>query len=161
MKNEIIVIGTQPPCPRCSLLTQILEMKVAAMNLPAAVRHISFTSEEAQKIAAAQGLVPGTAKDVAKKLGVEIRIDDLGDVSANKAAYPPVEDRELQHLQQLFNEVYLLDNRLRNFENQAESTGILMTPVLVINGSILYTGSVPDLAKIRRWLLELKWTELL
>jgi len=49
-----------------------------------------------------------------------------------------------------------LDNWLRPFENQAKNVGILMTPVLIINGTIRYNGSVPDLGLIDSWLSELE-----
>jgi len=32
--------------------------------------------------------------------------------------------------------------------------GILLTPALVINGKVLCSGRVPDLAEIREWLVK-------
>ena len=153
MKNEIIIIGTLPPCPRCSLLTEIMERKVKALNLEASVRHIAYTSEEAAAIANSQGLVPGTAKDVAKRLGTEIRMEDLqGEKSLDEPDFPIITEEELLPLNQLFRQVHLLDIRLRPYEHQAEKAGILMTPVLVINGEIMHAGSVPALEDIQKWI---------
>ena len=155
MIREIIVIGTLPPCPRCRLLTEIMESKVKSLKLEASVRHIAYTSEEADTIASSKGLVPGTAKDVAKKFGTEIRMEDL---QAEKASDEPdfrvVTDEALLPFNQLFREVHLLDLRLRHYEHQAEYAGILMTPVLVIDGKILHAGSIPGLEDIQRWLSE-------
>jgi len=38
----------------------------------------------------------------------------------------------------------------------ASELGILMTPVLIINGELKHNGSVPKLAQIEEWLMELK-----
>ncbi len=155
MKREIIVIGTLPPCPRCRLLTEIMERKVKSLKLEASVRHIAYTSEEAAVLAASKGLVPGTAKDVAKKNGAEIRLDDLqADRTPDEPDFPVVTDEALLPLNQLFREVHLLDLRLRHYEHQAADAGILMTPVLVIDGKILHAGSVPGLEDIQKWLSE-------
>ena len=64
---------------------------------------------------------------------------------------------DLKQFESLFREVNILDNWLRPFENQAKGVGILMTPVLVIDGKIQYNGSVPDLKLIDGWLSELKY----
>lgn len=70
--NKIVIIGTQPPCPRCKLLTEIVTQISETMGLRADIRHISYTSDEAAQYADSVGLVPGTAKDVEKKAGIEI-----------------------------------------------------------------------------------------
>jgi protein-disulfide isomerase len=49
-----------------------------------------------------------------------------------------------------------LDDYLRPYETKAKDAGILMTPVLIMNGKIKHNGSVPRLNKIVDWLLELK-----
>jgi len=49
-----------------------------------------------------------------------------------------------------------LDDYLRPFETKAKDAGILMTPVLIINGKMKHNGSVPGLDKIVDWLSELK-----
>lgn len=64
-------------------------------------------------------------------------------------------DSNLNPYENLFKEVYILDNWLRDFENKAEEAGILMTPVLIINGEIKHQGSVAALSQIEEWLLEL------
>lgn len=51
---------------------------------------------------------------------------------------------------------YELDEVLRLVENRAKEVGVMMTPVLIINGELKHQGSVPSSCKINEWLLELK-----
>ena len=151
--HKIIIIGTLPPCPRCKLLTEVVTAKSELMGLDADIRHIAYTGDEAAEIAGEAGLVPGTAKDVAKKLGTEINLEKMG----KTAQVPELEflknlESNLRKYENLFREVYLLDNWLRPFENQAKEVGVLMTPVLIIDGVIKHQGSVPDLSQIEEWL---------
>ncbi|NDL67526.1 thioredoxin family protein [Anaerotalea alkaliphila] len=153
--NRIVIIGTQPACPRCRLLTAVVSEKVKDMELDAEVRHMAYSSEEAVAIAKKAGLTPGTAKDVARILDRKVDLHD-------KEAERDLEtldltglEPHLQPLAQLMREVWILDHRLRFFENKAQEAGILMTPVLVVNGKILHQGSMPGLDKIGAWLSEL------
>jgi hypothetical protein len=68
---------------------------------------------------------------------------------------------EMKQFESLFREVYILDNWLRTFENRAKDVGILMTPVLVIDGEIKYNGSVPDLNFIEDILTGLREDEII
>lgn len=153
--DQIIIIGTQPPCPRCKLLTEVVTQKAKAMGLKAEIRHIAYTSPEAVEIAAAAGLVPGTAKDVAKKAGSEIRWDDRADLPQVFKDQIDHLDQDLKQFTQLFKEVAILDHALRPFEAMAEDLGFLMTPVLIINGQVKHRGSVPLVSEIVNWLNEL------
>ncbi len=154
--NKIVVIGTQPPCPRCKLLTEIVTQKAEQMGLNAKISHIAYTSQEAADIASDAGLVPGTAKDVAKKAGIEINWG--AEVEISQAYHDQIKDLEqnLKPYEQLFKEVAILDNTLRPFENMAKTLGIMMTPVLIINGEIKHQGSVPWVSDIEKWLSALK-----
>lgn len=154
--NNIIIIGTQPPCPRCKLLTEIINAEVALIRLDAEVRHISYTCDEAAVYARAAGLLPGTAKDVSKKIGIAINWGDDCPVSKEDEAQMRVLNPNLRKFEQLFKEVAILDKRLRFFEDAAKDAGILMTPVLLINGKIIHQGSLPSVADIERWLYKLK-----
>ncbi len=153
--DQIIIIGTQPPCPRCKLLTEVVTQKAKAMGLKAEIRHIAYTSPEAAEIAATAGLVPGTAKDVAKKTGLEIRWDDASEIPQIFKNQIENLDLDLKPYSQLFKEVAILDHAFRPFENMAEDLGILMTPVLIINGRVKHRGSVPLVSEIVNWLNEL------
>ncbi len=154
--HQIIIIGTVPPCSRCRLLTEIVRARVSLLKLDAKVRHISYTSEEALELAAKAGLRPGTAKEVSKLIGVAIDVRNMPKAAVIAEADSPKElEPELSQLEGLFREVNLMDQWLRPFEEQAAEAGILMTPTLIIDGSIKHSGSVPGLAAITRWLSEL------
>lgn len=154
--NKIVVIGTQPPCPRCKLLTDIVTQKAAQMGLDATITHIAYSSQEAADVASDAGLVPGTAKDVAKKAGIEINWG--AKVEIPQAYHDQIKDLEqnLRQYESLFKEVAILDNTLRPFETRAIDLGIMMTPVLIINGEIKHQGSVPWVSEIEKWMSALK-----
>lgn len=155
--HQIVIIGTVPPCPRCKLLTEVVTVKAKSLGLDTEIMHISYTSEEANGLAGKEGLKPGTAKDVAKTLGLDINLDKMPKAS-ELSEFNNIENLEpdLKQFESLFREVNILDNWLRTFENQAKNIGILMTPVLIIDGKIKYSGSVPNLSVIEKLLVELK-----
>lgn len=155
MKNNIMVIGTVPPCPRCRLLTEILTSEVKVLGIDAEIRHISYTSDEALVIAEKLGLKPGTAKEVADKLGVGLNTTSANVIEVQALQWDDKKNKHLAHLKSLFKEVNILDNRLRFLEDAAEDNGILMTPVFMINGRVLYKGSVPNIDFIVKALSEL------
>ena len=148
--NKIIIIGTVPPCPRCELLTEIVKTEKELLKLDADVSHISYTKEEASEIAERIGMIPGTAKDVAKSIGEEIHLENMPKLVESIEIDP-----NFKQFEKLFHEVKILDDWLRPFEEKAKDAGILMTPVLIINGTIKHSGSVPDLKTIDEWLLDL------
>lgn len=155
--DQIMIIGTLPPCPRCKLLTEIVTARSEAMGLDAEIRHISYTDQEAAEIADQAGLTAGTAKDVAKILGQSIEPKNMKKFSEIlEPEFMKHLEPELKPLENLFREVFILDDWLRPLENQAVGVNILMTPVLIINGEIKHRGSVPDLRQIEAWLSELK-----
>lgn len=143
-----------PPCPRCGFLTDFIGEKVELLGLDVEMSHIAYTSQEAKQIAAKIGLEPGTAKDVAKKVGEEIDLSALPHQHKSD-----VDETDLEPGLQQFAKEYIksriLDNRLRQYENMAQKVGILMTPALIINDNIKHQGSVPDLDQLDIWLKEL------
>ena len=70
--DEILIIGTEPPCPRCDYLKQMVVDIVNDLDLSVPVRHVEYTGDEAHQIAKAAGLVPGTANHVAKNMGISM-----------------------------------------------------------------------------------------
>jgi thiol-disulfide isomerase/thioredoxin len=76
-RDEIWVIGTDPPCLRCDYLAQMAHELVNELNLPIIIRHLAYTDDEARQFARSFGLELGTAKDVAKKAGIEIDWDEV------------------------------------------------------------------------------------
>lgn len=155
--HEILIIGTVPPCPRCKLLTGLEREMVKEMKLDAEVRHIAYTDPEAEKIGRTMGLTPGTAKEVAKVLGEDVALDKMPKASeVSPPAFLQNVDPYLKQFEQLFREVNILDDWLRSFEDRAKDAGILMTPVLMVDGEMLHNGSVPEPERIRQWLSQLQ-----
>jgi hypothetical protein len=155
--HQIIVVGTVPPCPRCRLMTEIVRSAVKAQGLSAEVRHISFKSDEAARIAQTFGLTPGTAHDVADALGQPLDPETMPKApDEDELTFTGGLDPDLRPLESVFREVNILDNWLRPYENAARDAGILMTPVLLADGVILHSGSVPPPASINEWLSGLK-----
>lgn len=149
--SQIIVIGTHPPCPRCKLLTKVISDKVKELSIPASVKHLCYTDAEAMEFAGKFGLTTGTAKDVAKKSGLEIDSEKIKGIIANPlknvGEYKDYKD---------CNWSYELDEFLKPYQIKAKEAGILMTPVVIINGKLKHQGSVPPLNDIVNWLIELK-----
>lgn len=144
--GEIWIIGTEPPCPRCDYLTRMVKDIVAASGVPATVRHLSYTSEEARRFGSSLGLEPGTAKDVARKTGVEVDWDRIHTLIDGN-------DRESTCCATAANQWSpALDEALRPCECVAPNAGILMTPALVVGGRLIHQGSVPDRQKVRGWI---------
>ena len=150
--DEILIIGTDPPCPRCDYLNQMVVDIVNDLRLSVPVRHVGYTSDEAQQIANAEGLVPGTAKEVAKEMkivmdwpAIQKMIDTAGLMESNSGqsqCCPSAAGRWTPEL----------DEALRPCEVRALGAGIMMTPVLVINGKPIHQGSVPDADQTRNWI---------
>ncbi len=149
MKNEIVIVGTEPPCPRCDYLTRMVRDLVDEMGLDVPVRHIDYTSSEAGRIAAESGLVPGTAKDVAKKISTGINWEQVYALmedtsqSANESSCCAAAGQKWSPE---------LDEALRPCEKMAVEAGIMMTPVLVVGGKKMHQGCVPDRAKVAEWI---------
>lgn len=154
-RNEIWVIGTDPPCPRCDRLAQIAHEVANDLNLQVMIRHLAYTDDEARQFAGSLGLEPGTAKDVAKKAGIEIDwdrvyriIDGPGEPtsqSSNSDCCPTTPAAKWTPE---------LDLALRPCEEKASSVGVMMTPVLVMAGRIYHQGSVPSKEQVRQWVGE-------
>ena len=150
--NKILIIGTQPPCPRCKLLTNVVKEKVKELDIEAEVKHLSYSDEESKVFAKSLGLEAGTAKDVAKRLGMLIDIEKISNLVQNDKLEENNEYKDYNNSDWKFE----LDEFLRPYENKAIEAGVLMTPVLVINNEVKHQGSIPRIKKVEEWLFELK-----
>lgn len=150
--HTIIIIGVDPPCPRCKLLGNVIDAKVKEMKINANVKHWVYTDTEAKEFAQSIGLTTGTAKNVAISLNEVIDNTRLSAIINNKALAMNTEFGEYNNC----NWSPDLDEFLRPFQLRAKESGILMTPVLIINGVVKHQGSVPALSKIIEWLSKLK-----
>jgi len=151
-RNEILIIGTEPPCPRCALLTNVMTKKIEEIGISASVRHIAYTSIEATDYAEKSGLIAGTAKDVARVCNMKL---DTQNISAVINGFRPNTDCEFYEYNK-YKWSKDLDAILRPFEERAKDNGIMMTPVIIINGEIKHQGSVPEMSEISSWLNSFK-----
>jgi hypothetical protein len=145
--HNITIVGTEPMCPRCQLLKDVVVKKVKEMKIDAFVNHISYTKDEALEYAKSVGCIPGTAKDVAAVCGVELDYEKLMNIIEKPAA----EDNEYVEFS---NSKWSkeLDDFLKPFEILAKKHKILMTPVLIINNTIVVNGHIPDLNSLEKML---------
>jgi small redox-active disulfide protein 2 len=154
-RDEIWVIGTDPPCPRCDLLAQMAHELVNELDLPIMIRHLVYTDDEARQFAASLGLKPGTAKEVAKEAGIEIDWDEVYRIiDAPGAPGGQPSEETCCPMRPGAKWTPALDLALRPCEERALSVGVMMTPVLVMAGSICHQGSVPSRAQVRKWIEE-------
>lgn len=151
-KKEIWIIGTEPPCPRCDYLTRMVQDLVNEKGLFVPVRHLAYTGKEAVDFAAEQGMVPGTAKDVAAKLGIAMDWDKVNQLiqSSPKAQSNSVSPQCCPTTAAQWSPA--LDAVLKPCENRALEADIMMTPVLVLDGRCYHQGSVPSKKNVDRWI---------
>lgn len=149
MKNQIdvLVIGTDPPCPRCDLLNRLVA-ETASPQVHIRLRHCSFDSPEALEIGRDLQCKIGTAKHVAKEAGITV---DWGAVYAMIRSGKILVGPDSRPADRWTPE---LDALLEPCRDIAESVGYLMTPILLVNGSVKHHGSVPSRREIARWLTE-------
>jgi hypothetical protein len=125
---------------------------VTDLDLPVTVRHLAYTGIEAREFATALDLTPGTAKEVAGRLGIDVdwqAVYDLIDRSGRKG--PDAKDTGCCPTAAA-KWTPDLDKALLPCEERALDAGIMMTPVLVINGEKVHQGSVPDPDRTRSWI---------
>ena len=157
--EEILIIGTEPPCPRCDYLKQLVVDIVNDLHLSVLVRHVEYTSDEAHQVAKAAGLVPGTAKDVAKKLEIAMDWQAILNIIDTASSTESSSEQPQCCYSAAARWTPELDDALRPCEVQALKAGIMMTPVLVFNGNSVHQGCVPG-ADQTRSLIEAAYTHI-
>lgn len=151
-RDEILVIGTEPPCPRCDYLTRMVQDIVNTMGLTRTVRHFDYTSDEAHRIAAEFSLVPGTAKDVARIAGLAIDWNTVQELIANPGERSDALSEKKCCAITAAQWSPALDEALSPCERKARESGILMTPILIVNGRLVHQGSVPSREQTENWI---------
>ena len=142
---DVIVIGTDPPCPRCDLL-DVLVTEAAPPDVTVNVQHWPFDSPDAQVFGRQLGNKVGTAKQVAQDAGISMDWDDVyGIIETRKSSLAPGFRPGDAWTPEL-------DDALRPCQNAAKPTGYLMTPILVVNGKVVHHGSVPSKEQVAAWL---------
>ncbi|MFH1153870.1 MAG: thioredoxin family protein [Pseudomonadota bacterium] len=145
--TDVLIIGTEPPCPRCDILG-ILVKEGAPPSVVINLKHCAFDSLEAGALAQKIGCKIGTAKHVARDAGVPMDWDVVHKLIEEKKSglsrnYRPADAWSPE-----------LDRALEPCQRVAESAGYLMTPVLIVNEKVVHHGSVPSKTQITKWLSE-------
>ena len=150
MSKEVWIIGVHPPCPRCDLLRQRIERLANEIEVPVKVKKLSYTDQEAREFAASVGKETGTAKDVVTRTGIDIDWNRLSQINDHPPSHP--EDIGLINgpAKRWSNE---FDEVLRPCQEKAESVGLLMTPIVVVDGEVKHSGSVPSIEQLRSWMI--------
>jgi len=125
---EIIVIGLEPPCPRCKRVYEMAK-EISTQVGDISVRKITWDSPEALQY----GKVT-TGHHIAQEYGVEVNGEELRSLASQD--WSPK-----------------LDEVLMPLKNKAEEVGILMTPVVVIDGKVAFMGYVPANEELRKKVL--------
>jgi hypothetical protein len=121
---------------------------VNTLGTQVAVRHLAYTDAEARRFGESLGLKTGTAKDVARKVSVDVnweRVHTLIDKNNGESSCCSTAGAKWSPA---------LDQALRPCEQIAHKVGIMMTPVLIMDGQLLHQGSVPDRETVIRWVQE-------
>lgn len=145
---KVLVIGTNPPCPRCDLLTRRVREVSAERATKVSVRHCAFDSNEATAIGQRLGYKVGTAKHVAEAAGIQMNWDAVFALLDRKKEELGAEAEPADLWTPQF------DQMLEPCRQAAEAVGYLMTPIVVIDGIVKHYGSVPTYPQLRSWIFE-------
>ena len=152
MNKEVLIIGVDPPCPRCDLTRQRVERVLKELDAPLNIRHMIYSDPDAREFAKSLGKETGTAKHVAEKAGISVDWDHVHAVVTNPPSRP-VDFDEIGGIARQWSPE--MDEALRPCQEKADSLGILMTPILIVDGEVKHHGSVPLLEQLRSWLSDL------
>jgi hypothetical protein len=125
---EIIIIGTEPPCPRCWETYERVKKAAEGVVPKPGVRKIVYSSDEARRL----GRV-GTGHEIAEWAGIETDWEKVHKLASGE--WPQA-----------------LDDILMPLADEAKKQGWIMTPVVVIDGTVVHSGHVPEMDNIRSWL---------
>ncbi len=150
MSKEVWIIGVDPPCPRCDLTKQRVRRLTRELGTAPTVRNLVFSSPEARAFARSIGKELGTAKHVAEKAGLAMDWDRVSSVVKDPPSRPPDWESLIPGPAKKWSPE--MDEALRPCQEHADSVGMLMTPVLVVDGEVKQHGSVPSIENLRLWL---------
>jgi hypothetical protein len=144
---DVLIIGTNPPCPRCDLLILRVHEVAEASEQPVEMRHAFFDSAEAAAVGQAANRRVGTPKHVSAETGIQVDWDQVAGLVEEQRRVVGAEARAAQTW------TPALDALFDPCRGAAEAVGFLMTPILVVNGAVKHHGSVPTVEQIREWLV--------
>ena len=150
MAKEVWILGVDPPCPRCDLTRQRVErISNELVGVSLNISHMIYSDFRAQAFAKSVGKETGTAKHVADKAGIKVDWDHVHAVVKN----PPSRTEDFDEIDGIARQWSPeMDAAIRPCQEKADSVGILMTPILVVDRKVKHHGSVPSLEQLRMWL---------
>lgn len=151
MVIEVKIIGTDPPCPRCAIVGCLVSEAASELCIPVSIDHVSYETEQAVRIGKGIDMLVGTAKHVASAANLTVDWPAVHRIIENPSSQQHL-CRNPEGIASKWSPE--LDEMLRPCEETAFAAGILMTPVLIIGGEILHSGSVPTREQVRDWLLQ-------
>ncbi len=116
---KITVIGVVPPCPRCKYMYDLAAEAAEELGVAIEMKKLAYDADEAQKY----GKV-GTAHHIAEWAEMEMDWGKIREVISEEWSQE-------------------LDDCLMPCTRKAEENGWLMTPVLLIDDMIAFSGYVP------------------
>ena len=122
---KITVIGVVPPCPRCKHMYDLAGEAAEELGLEVSMNKIAYDGDEVQKY----GKV-GTAHHIAEWTGMEMDWSKIREVISEEWSQE-------------------LDDCLMPCTRKAEEKGWLMTPVLLIDDEVAFSGYVPKKEDIK------------
>lgn len=125
---EIIIIGTEPPCPRCRETYERVKTVAKEISSPASIRKIVYSCAEAQRF----GKV-GTGHEIVEWAGLKVDWEEVRKLASGEWTQA-------------------LDDLLMPLADEAKRQGWIMTPVVVIDGIVVHFGHVPEMDNVRTWL---------
>lgn len=147
-RKKVMVIGSDPPCPRCSSLSGSVKQVAAEGNVEIDFQHCALTSPDATALGEQYGRKIGNAHHVADDASIEINWD----------AVHAVINKKKEEIGFSVNSADLwtpeLDKLLEPCQKAADAAGYFMTPILVVDGVVKHHGSVPNMELVRTWILE-------
>ena len=145
---EVLVIGVEPPCPRCDLVHLWVDEIADAYPGKVRVMNLSFQSVTAQTFGAERGKRVGTAHEVSAATGVLLDDKALSDWTVKRAL---VMDEEPTRPAELWEPE--MDAIIEPCRQAALASDWLMTPIFIINGEVLYHGGVPKKEQVKQWIM--------
>jgi len=125
---RVEVIGPNPPCIRCHRISKIIKEIGKEENLDLELSHVFVGSEEAEKYG--------------RIVDSHIFLDSLG-----------VETEELEKLFEK-RDFKRIDEWLAPYVEKAKERGLMLTPVIAVNGRVKTVCVVPEKEEMRRILRE-------
>ena len=143
---EVLVIGPEPPCIRCNTLHMLATEVKEDFPGNVEVRRISAHSEEAGRYGKIEGghHIAETFNISHNHKRIESLMKEINELKKDE-----------KKNEELINEKFkAIDKELKPIKEKAREVGILMTPVLVVNGKIKSMDYVPAKGLIRKWVEE-------